>query len=42
MVPYIGNYRQVGRRILVAWDGSREAVRALNEGAAMRDREPVA
>jgi nucleotide-binding universal stress UspA family protein len=31
MVPYIGNYPQVGRRVLVAWDGSREAVRALND-----------
>jgi nucleotide-binding universal stress UspA family protein len=31
MVPYIGNYPQVGRRVLVAWDSSREAVRALND-----------
>ena len=31
MVPYIGSYPQVGRRVLVAWDGSREAVRALND-----------
>jgi nucleotide-binding universal stress UspA family protein len=31
MVPYIGSYAQVGRRVLVAWDGSREAVRALND-----------
>jgi nucleotide-binding universal stress UspA family protein len=31
MVPYIGSYTQVGRRVLVAWDGSREAVRALND-----------
>jgi nucleotide-binding universal stress UspA family protein len=29
MVPYIGSYPQVGRRVLVAWDGSREAARAL-------------
>jgi nucleotide-binding universal stress UspA family protein len=31
MVPYIGSYTRVGRRVLVAWDGSREAVRALND-----------
>jgi nucleotide-binding universal stress UspA family protein len=31
MVPYIGRYTQVGRRVLVAWDSSREAVRALND-----------
>jgi nucleotide-binding universal stress UspA family protein len=31
MVPYIGTFTQVGRRVLVAWDGSREAARALND-----------
>jgi nucleotide-binding universal stress UspA family protein len=31
MVPYVGSYAQVGRRVLVAWDGSGEAVRALND-----------
>jgi nucleotide-binding universal stress UspA family protein len=31
MVPYIGTYDEVGQRVLVAWDGSREAVRALND-----------
>jgi nucleotide-binding universal stress UspA family protein len=31
MVPYIGSYPEIGRRVLVAWDGSREAVRALND-----------
>jgi nucleotide-binding universal stress UspA family protein len=31
MVPYIGTFEEVGRRVLVAWDGSREAVRALND-----------
>jgi len=31
MVPYIGTFTEVGRRVLVAWDGSREAVRALND-----------
>jgi len=31
MVPYVGSFAQVGRRVLIAWDGSREAVRALND-----------
>ncbi len=31
MVPYIGSFAEVGRRPLVAWDGSREAVRALHD-----------
>jgi nucleotide-binding universal stress UspA family protein len=31
MVPYIGSYTHIGRRVLVAWDRSREAVRALND-----------
>jgi nucleotide-binding universal stress UspA family protein len=31
MVPYAGSFERVGRRVLVAWDGSREAVKALND-----------
>lgn len=31
MIPYIGNYPRVGQRVLIAWDGSREAARALND-----------
>jgi nucleotide-binding universal stress UspA family protein len=31
MVPYAGTFTQLGRRVLVAWDGSREAARALND-----------
>lgn len=31
MVPYIGTFEELGRRVLIAWDGSREAVRALND-----------
>jgi len=29
VVPYAGRFDTVGRRVLVAWDGSREAARAL-------------
>ncbi len=31
MVPYIGTFKYVGRRVMVAWDGSREAARAVND-----------
>jgi nucleotide-binding universal stress UspA family protein len=31
VVPWIGRYPDVGRRVLVAWDGSRESARALND-----------
>jgi nucleotide-binding universal stress UspA family protein len=31
MVPYAGQFDQVGRRVLIAWNGSRGAVRALND-----------
>jgi nucleotide-binding universal stress UspA family protein len=31
IVPYAGQFETVGRRALVAWDGSREAARALND-----------
>ncbi len=31
VIPYIGASRPIGRRILVAWNGTREAVRALND-----------
>jgi nucleotide-binding universal stress UspA family protein len=29
VVPYAGNFTQTGRKVLVAWDGSQEASRAL-------------
>jgi nucleotide-binding universal stress UspA family protein len=31
VVPYAGNFETVGQRILVAWDGTREANRAVND-----------
>jgi nucleotide-binding universal stress UspA family protein len=29
VVPYVGRFDRVGRRVLVGWDGSREATRAI-------------
>lgn len=31
VVPYAGTFETVGRRVLVAWDGTREACRAIND-----------
>lgn len=31
VVPYAGAFEMVGKRVLVAWDGTREAARAVND-----------
>jgi len=31
IVPYAGHFNDVGKRVLVAWNGSREAARAVND-----------
>ena len=31
VIPYAGDFAEVGRRVLVAWNGSREAARALHD-----------
>lgn len=31
LVPYAGSYREIGRHVLIAWDDSREATRALHD-----------
>ena len=31
VIPYAGTFETVGRRALIAWDGTREAVRAVND-----------
>jgi len=31
VVPYVGHFEQVGRRVLIGWDASREASRAVND-----------
>jgi nucleotide-binding universal stress UspA family protein len=31
VVPYVGTFRTVGERVLVAWNGSRAATRAVND-----------
>jgi nucleotide-binding universal stress UspA family protein len=31
VIPYVGSYSAIGHRVLVAWDASREATRAVND-----------
>ncbi|UCE31066.1 MAG: universal stress protein [Burkholderiales bacterium] len=38
MVPYIGLQEPVGRRILIAWDASREATRAVTDSLPLLER----
>lgn len=35
VVPYVGAFAQVGRQVLVAWDASREATRAVNDATPL-------
>ena len=38
IVPYAGDFPEIGRRILVAWNGTREAARALHDAMFLIDR----
>ena len=31
VVPYAGNFHETGKRVMIAWNGSREAVRAVRD-----------
>lgn len=35
VVPYVGSYDAIGQCVLVAWDGSREATRAVNDAISL-------
>jgi nucleotide-binding universal stress UspA family protein len=37
LVPYAGTFCEIGRRVLIAWDGSREAARALHDALPFMD-----
>jgi hypothetical protein len=42
VVPYAGTFETVGKRILVAWDGTREANRALNDALPLLEESQAA
>ncbi len=37
IIPYIGNYANIGKRPMIAWNNSREAARALNDALPLID-----
>ncbi|HEV8678582.1 MAG TPA: universal stress protein [Stellaceae bacterium] len=41
MVPYAGSFAEIGRRVLVAWNGTREAARALHDAMFALERADV-
>jgi nucleotide-binding universal stress UspA family protein len=38
VTPYAGNFAAIGRRVLVAWDATREATRALHDALPVLDK----
>lgn len=43
VVPFAGNFRGVGKRVVIAWNGSREAARAVNDAIPLlADADEVA
>jgi len=38
VVPYVGAPKEVGRRVVIAWNGSREATRAVNDALPVLER----
>jgi nucleotide-binding universal stress UspA family protein len=42
VVPYAGNFETVGKRVLVAWDGTREANRAVNDALPLLEESQSA
>jgi nucleotide-binding universal stress UspA family protein len=38
VVPHFGHHAEIGKRVLVAWSGSREAARALNDAIPLLQR----
>jgi nucleotide-binding universal stress UspA family protein len=38
MVPHTGQFERVGEQVVIAWNGSREAVRALHDALPLMDR----
>jgi nucleotide-binding universal stress UspA family protein len=38
VVPYAGNFPTIGRRVMIAWNGSREAARALHDALNLAEK----
>lgn len=42
VIPYIGTMETIGKRVMVAWDGSREAMRAIQDALPLLERAEAA
>jgi nucleotide-binding universal stress UspA family protein len=38
VIPYIGAGKEIGKRVLIAWDGGREAARAVNDALPLLEQ----
>ncbi|MEO8598889.1 MAG: universal stress protein [bacterium] len=41
MIPYAGHFEKLGKRILIAWDGSKEATRAVTNAIPLLQRAEI-
>lgn len=41
VIPYAGHFENIGKRILIAWDGSREATRAVTDAIPLLKRAEI-
>lgn len=42
VIPYVGQFKTVGKRVLIAWDGSKEATRAVTNAIPLLKRADIA
>ncbi|MEO8407494.1 MAG: universal stress protein [Oxalobacteraceae bacterium] len=42
VIPYAGHFQTVGKRVLIAWDGSKEATRAVTNAIPLLKRAEIA
>jgi len=38
IIPYVGNYQDIGKTILIAWNASRESARAVNDAMPLLEK----
>ena len=41
VVPYIGTHERTGKRVIIAWNASREAARAVNDSLPLLEKRPM-
>lgn len=41
VIPYVGHFENIGKRILISWDGSKEATRAVTDAIPLLKRAEI-